>query len=60
MDYSYIDSTSSTAPFYPRKDFTLPRKRFDLSVGVEGGASISCRLHDATMALILFFMKCRW
>ncbi len=47
MDYSHIDQPLLLQfIFYPRKDFTpCPENGFDLSVGVEGGASISCRFY---------------
>ncbi len=47
MDYSLIDQPIFLQfIFYPRKDFTLcPKNAFDLSVGVEDGASISCRFY---------------
>ncbi len=59
MDYSLIDQPFLLQfIFYPRRDFTqCPKNGFDLSVGVEGGASISCRFymgHDE-WPWILFF-----
>ncbi len=47
IDYSPIDQPLLLQfIFYPRKDSTpCPANGFDLPVGVEGGASISCRVY---------------
>ncbi len=59
IDYSLIDQPFFLQfIFYPRKDFTqCPKNGFDLSVGVEGWASISCRFYMAhdEWPWILFF-----
>ncbi len=47
IDYSPLDQPFLLQfVFYPRKDFTpCPKNAFDLSVGVEDQASISCRFY---------------
>jgi pimeloyl-ACP methyl ester carboxylesterase len=59
IDYSLIDHPSLLGfIFYPRKDYTFcPKKGFDLSVDVSGGASIFCRFYmgHQEWPWILFF-----